>query len=318
MATAPLTRGQIPKLFNRITSRHDVTLKHFKGLREDKEYRDKNQAVLVQGVKTVQELHNRGMKIKTLALVLPDKNAVEVAYPASMIVKNPKLFPAHKYYLTNINLARYVLGTASVPGVHDIFAEVSIPSNSQKQINLKQTDKLLIFDGVSDPGNLGTLVRTAHALDWKQGFVTTGAGTCDLYNDKVIRASRALSLNWQHEALSLKESFELIKEYGFTPLVADMLPDTSANDLWSPEHANNKALATKPGTGVWFWNFQNKPPAIPKKMALILSSEHHGTSKLLDDEIRVSVPMNSTVESLNVSNAGCIIMDNLNRYSKRE
>ncbi len=53
------------------------------------------------------------------------------------------------------------------------------------------SNKALLIDEVQDPGNVGTMIRTADAA----GFDTVilGKGTVDLYNDKVIRATQALS-----------------------------------------------------------------------------------------------------------------------------
>ncbi|GFR49266.1 hypothetical protein Agub_g11245, partial [Astrephomene gubernaculifera] len=48
--------------------------------------------------------------------------------------------------------------------------------------------RLLVLDGVQDPGNLGTLVRTALAFGWQGVFLLPGC--CDPFNDKALRASR--------------------------------------------------------------------------------------------------------------------------------
>lgn len=310
MSTQPF-RYQIPQLFQRISSHQNSIVKHFIALREKKHYRQEKQAVIIQGVKTISELRNQGFKIKSLAITTTKKPIVletDIKNPASTIIKHPELFPAEQYYVTDIDMARRILGTSSRPSIHDIFAEIPIPAN--RSLDLKQVDKLLVFDQINDPGNLGTLIRSGCALGWSQGLVT--AGTCDLYNDKVIRASRALSLSWQHQVKCLKETLGYLKSNEFTPIVADMLPSSSTT-LWSPEHGTVDTKEVKPGTGIWFWNKPMKE--LPKKMALILSSEHNGTNALLKDEIRISIPMSCQVESLNVANAGCIIMDNLNRFS---
>lgn len=305
---------QVPRLFKRITSHHNQAMQHFIKLREKKLYRREARTVIIQGSKTIRELTQQGFKLKSLAVTVKKevKDPSDIKQPSLGVIKNPSSYKADNYFVTDINLARRILGTASKPGNHEIFAEIPIPDPYTDDDVMVNKDRVLVFDKVNDPGNVGTLVRTAKALGWKSGLVTSG--TCDMFNDKTIRSSRALTMSWPHLLVEMPELMHYLSKHGFTPVVADMMP--SKKNVWSPEHGetNDKAVA-KPGTGVWFWNFGNKPNQLPKKMALILSSEHGGASNnpLLANEIRVSVPMSSTVESLNVANAGGIIMNELNR-----
>jgi TrmH family RNA methyltransferase len=296
---------QLPKVFKRITSQHNQATQHFIKLREKKLYRREARTVLIQGSKTIRELYQQGFKLKSLAVTVDNqvKDESEIKQPSLGVIQDPSKYAAETYFVADINLARRILGTASKPGNHELFAEIPIP-DPYRDDDVMNTDKVLVFDKVNDPGNVGTLVRTAKALGWQSGLVTSG--TCDLYNDKTIRASRALTMSWPHTLVQKPDLLSYLTKYGFTPVVADMMP--SHKDIWSPTETK-----VRPGTGVWFWNFGNKPREIPRKMALILSSEHGGVNELLTNEIRVSVPMDSAVESLNVASAGSIIMNELNR-----
>ncbi|GAA5802572.1 Alpha/beta knot methyltransferase [Helicostylum pulchrum] len=311
MSTSPF-QYHIPQLFRRLANQHNATVKHLIALREKKKYRLDNKSVLIQGVKTLKELRDKGFQFNSIAITAKNNPNVEsdIKYPAIDIVKHPDSFPAKHYYVTDIDVTRRILGTSSRPSNHEVFAEVPIPQSDED--SLKEKDRLLVFDGISDPGNLGTLIRTASALGWGSGLVASQS--CDLYNDKTLRASRALSLSWKHKELDMVEALQFLKSNGFTPVVADMMPDKSA-EIWSPELGTKTVMdtAVKQGSGIWFWNFKQQPKELPKKLALILSSEHHGVNDL-NDEIRVSIPMSSNVESLNVANAGSIIMNELNRY----
>ena len=52
----------------------------------------------------------------------------------------------------------------------------------------RRTTRVLALEGVQDPGNVGTLVRTAVAFGWE--YVALLPGTCDPFNDKAMRAAR--------------------------------------------------------------------------------------------------------------------------------
>ncbi|KAI8063375.1 Alpha/beta knot methyltransferase [Gilbertella persicaria] len=290
-------------MFKKITSQQNAVVKHWIALREKKQYRLDQQRVVVQGAKIIKELYQQGCQIRSLAITT-DKKDKDIKHAALDMVQHP--LPADAYYETDIHLARRILGTSSRPGKHDVFAEIPVPSHTP---SLKDT-RLLVFDKINDPGNLGTLVRSARALGWQSGLISEG--TCDLYNDKVVRASKGLSILWPHTSYKhMQTMLTELKQHHYTPLVADMLPATLPTDLWSPENAH----PIKPGAGLCLWNFpQTMKRQVPQKIALILSSEHQGVHPILDQEIKVSLPMYSHVESLNVANAGSIIMFELNKW----
>src|SRR5699024_7933559 len=56
-----------------------------------------------------------------------------------------------------------------------------------------QVNRVLLIDAVQDPGNLGTLIRTAVAFGFTN--VVLGHGTVDVYNDKVIRSTQGALFN---------------------------------------------------------------------------------------------------------------------------
>ncbi|KAI8886607.1 alpha/beta knot, partial [Backusella circina FSU 941] len=294
---------EFPALFKRIKSQQNNIAKHWISLREKKQYRNEHKAVIVQGFKTIKELRDLNVPLKSLAVTakLTPKDASEIQGPAASILRQPDIFPSKHYYLTDIDLTRRILGTHSKPGNHDIFAEVPFPKVEFPKDNI---DKWLVLDRINDPGNMGTLIRTARALGWNAGLISSTS--CDVYNDKVIRASRALSLTWPHLNMPSDKLIGYLKDNDITPIIADMMPhgDNDTN-TWTME--NN---------GLRFWwdnkDNANKKVALPKKIALVLSSEHGGV-KGLNNELRVSIPMFHQVESLNVAIAGAILMSELNR-----
>ncbi len=84
-----------------------------------------------------------------------------------------------------------ITGLQSVQGI-GAAAEVDLPHDAQLSSMAKGTlRRLLVLDGVQDPGNLGTLLRTALALGWQAVYLLEGC--CDPFNDKAVRASRGAS-----------------------------------------------------------------------------------------------------------------------------
>lgn len=77
----------------------------------------------------------------------------------------------------------------------DVFHKLSMTETTQgivavvkivKQESLHYSGRFIVLDAVQDPGNLGTIVRTADAAGFDA--VILGTGTVDLYNDKVLRS----------------------------------------------------------------------------------------------------------------------------------
>ncbi|GIL51885.1 hypothetical protein Vafri_7793, partial [Volvox africanus] len=80
--------------------------------------------------------------------------------------------------------------------------------------------RLLVLDGVQDPGNLGTLARSALAFGWGGLFLLHGC--CDPFNEKAVRASRGALLRLPLAAGSLEELRDAAREAELLLLSADM------------------------------------------------------------------------------------------------
>lgn len=141
--------------------------------------------------------------------------------------------------------------------------------------------KILALDGVSDPGNLGTLLRTALALGWEGAFLTNEC--VDPFNEKALRSAKGATFSLPLQMGSVKELLELIQ--GYQAYVADM------EGIPLPE--------IKPSV----------------KTVLILGNEANGVSEEIKKNLsKVTIPI-SHIESLNVAAAGAILMYNM-RHEK--
>jgi TrmH family RNA methyltransferase len=138
---------------------------------------------------------------------------------------------------------------------------------SFQQLNNK--NKLIAFDGLQDPGNLGTLLRSALAFGFEGAILLNNC--CDPFNDKALRAARGATfvLPLQKEGIEEMSSYPL--------LIADL------------EGKEPRQL----------------PPL--QKFILVMGNEAHGPSKDLKGT-KITLPMHNNVESLNVAIAGSILM----------
>lgn len=294
MAAALASRG-----LTLIHGAHNATVKHLVKLREKKGYRIEQGSALVQGKTTIQELLHRGIKMKSIVFTVSnDMEDIDI---------DRKKFPAERYFACDINNTRKILGTASRPVGNEMFAQVELPHMPFPA----SADKLIVFNKITDPGNLGTLVRTAKALGWGAALVTDK--TCDMNNDKTIRASKAAVIDFPYKIVPANQMMKYIEAMHLTPVVADTLP----RDLAS--FSSTKS----PLTALTLWKKASHEGAsheivqtLPDRIALILSSEHHGPSEIGSDVLRISIGMESNVESLNVASAGAILLFELNQMKR--
>ena len=138
------------------------------------------------------------------------------------------------------------------------------------------TDKILILDGLQDPGNLGTIMRSACAFGFKTIFI--GNNTVDIYNDKVIRSSQGAI-------------FKLNFLFG---RCVDFLKTLTDYDVYGTNVVNGIELDSI---------------VVNSKIAVVLGNEGNGISQEVNAILakNIYIPMQDT-ESLNVAIAGSIIM----------
>lgn len=142
---------------------------------------------------------------------------------------------------------------------------------------------IVIIDGIKDPGNLGTILRTALAANVSGVFCLKG--TVDLYNDKTLRSTMGAIFNLPvFPENKSKRYLQEIIEKGFSLVVAD------------PRGKHN------------YDRFQ-----YPQKTALVLGSESRGPVQIKETEFKVRIPLNSQSESLNVAVAGGILIYEIKR-----
>lgn len=227
-----------------LESRDNPYVKHLRKLKEDAHYRQERQKVFIEGKNLIQEL-------------LP-------------FVESGTLYTKNDFEtsLSKVQISEAVeKKLASFEG-SDLFAEFPLP---QLQLPKKCTH-ILALDAVSDPGNLGTLLRSALALGWDGVFFLPGCA--DPFNGKVLRASKGALFKLPYLKGSWEELEKIATDQELPLLAADM-------------------EGRKPNR---------------QKGILILGNEGQGLSQKASRLEKIAIPMPGNMESLNVSAAGAILM----------
>jgi len=161
-----------------------------------------------------------------------------------------------------------------------ILAVVRQTNYSWSELQIDRRTVLLILDGIQDPGNLGTILRTALASGVR--YVCLTPGTVDLYNPKVLRST-------------MGAIFSLV-----------LLPGKQPEDIldFCRETGLRVFMGDIQGSSLYHTIFSEGP------LALVVGNEGKGPSPLFQSkEVQcVTIPMAQDVESLNVAIATGIML----------
>ncbi len=234
-----------------IVSKNNPIVKELSALKEKKGRKHTN-SFLVEGEKMVRECANSGLKIRRIVL-REDYSGEKYSFPVVTLGKDA---------------FRAVCDTATPQA---IAAEVELPHDPL----CKPEKSCLLLDGVSDPANVGAIIRTANAAGYRELYL---ADCADPFSPKCVRASMSGVF---HVKIMQGSREKVLSVLGDIPLIA----------------------ADMRGENV----FSFVPPP---KFVLAVGNEGNG----LSDEVRerathtVRIPMESTAESLNVAVSAGIIM----------
>jgi len=238
-----------------------------------KKYRDKNQLTILEGYRLIEQAINFNADIINVWL------CPEAIDSNPMFIKNLN-FKNISYDLINNEDLKKISGTENSPG---IIAEVDISKYITK-VNDKVSDNLVVLDGISDPGNLGTIFRTCAWYGIKSVVLTNH--TVDPFNFKCIRSGMGAHFYLQKIIINnTQDIIKFLKDNDYDVMCAD-LKGINISEVKTSSH----------------W-------------AMIFGSEAHGLSLDFDIFNKVTIPGKQSIESLNVSVAAGIILDHLvNKY----
>lgn len=250
-----------------ITSKENETVKIIKKLK-DKKYRDETGLYIIEGIKMLEEAIEEKARIRKIIICEECLKAGDL--------EQKVLYEIAKYNCIYVN-SKVFNSLTEVVAPQGIMAVIEKPN---KDIKIKyDQDIILALDGIQDPGNLGTILRTADSVNLKQIIVTKN--TADSYNPKVVRSTMGAILR-----IKIIETDDLAKT----------LKEAKKNKF--------KIVATSLDTNNSIYDIDYN------KKVIVIGNEANGVSKEIQElaDNKVKIPMLGKTESLNASVATGIIL----------
>jgi len=249
-----------------IQSKDNKTIKHIISLQQRK-YRQKFGEYTVEGIRAVTDIGKKDF-LRSILIRESKRSELEPLVQKGFTVSSVYVVqdPIFDKIEHSVN-GQGILGIAKkcVNDLHSLIVEDGL---------------YVALDGVQDPGNLGTIIRTAVAAGAKGIFLLKG--TVDPYNEKCVRSTMSALCNIPiFEDVTLSEFYDFIKD------------NTIKTYVTSLENA-------KPYHTISY----------PKRTMIILGNEGNGVSGEIIEmcDQAITIPMYGDIESLNVSIAAALCM----------
>jgi TrmH family RNA methyltransferase len=248
-----------------ITSENNERVKQVRALQARRQARRKAQRFVIEGVRLVREAVLVGITVEEVFYtpeLAASPEGLELLDGLSGL--GAMLLPVDERIMLAMS------DTKTPQGILAVLPDVILPLPADPAY-------VLIIDGVSDPGNLGTIMRAAAAAGVP--LMVTAGGTVDTTNPKVVRSAMGAHFRLPVQHLS----WEGI----------------------ASRFSNHAIFLASTGSGVPYYRIDWTQPC-----ALIVSEEAHGASEQAQRcaHARVTIPMPGSMESLNVAMAASIMI----------
>jgi len=178
----------------KITSRHNPLCVHIKKLGVNRKYRQSSGQFLCDGLKLLEEAADADAEIVSVL------TATQIPFPLPL---------GARVYYTDRSL---IDSLSPLKNAQDILFTCNIPNTGQE---LNTSTAHILLDSVSDPGNVGTIIRTAYAFGIGSVILT---GECaDPYNPKTVRATMGAVFKQRIHTMSFSELAGIKKKSENTP-----------------------------------------------------------------------------------------------------
>ena len=252
-----------------ISSAQNAVIKLIGQLQSKKSARVKEKLFIVEGIRAVKEIPSH-YKVKYY-----------VTTPALSKEELPQL-DSKKHIVVTEELYRSISDTKTPQGV---MAIAEIPGTELTDLCLSQEGIYLVLENIQDPGNLGTIIRTAHAFGVKHIFITKGS--VDVYSPKVVRAAMGslfhITVCIGYE---IEDYINVLKKDQVTIYVTDLEEAQPVFDI-----------------------------TFKRPLAIVIGNEGNGISEYVRNaaDYKMMIPMPGGSESLNASVAASICIYELMR-----
>jgi len=232
--------------------------------------RERQRLFVAEGVRAVEELVRSPLAVRG-ALVAPQ--LADAPRGSALLAA----LHARGVAVTEVGPLDFA-SAAETDSPQGILAVAEIPDQPLASLTLAERARIVVLDAVQDPGNVGTILRTAAALG--SDAVVAMPGTVDLWNAKVVRSAMGALF---HSPAIISTWSEL-----------DTFRATHALAVWGADASGTPLEVLTP----------------PARLALVVGNEGAGLSAEGQARVEqsVSLPIRSTVESLNVAVATGILL----------
>lgn len=250
-----------------ITSKDNEIIKDIRKLKE-KKYRNLDGKYIIEGIKIIEEAIQEKANIDTI-VICEDcvRNGEIEAKLLYEIAKYNCIYVTEKIY-------NMITDTQTPQGI------LAVINKQEKDRNINfEEDLIVVLDGIQDPGNLGTILRTIDSVGLTQVIVSKN--TTDAYNPKVVRSTMGAIFRINIiEAENLVQTIKEIKKHKFKVLVTSLETQDNFYDVTL------------------------------NKNVIVIGNEANGVSKEVLEiaDTKVKIPMLGKTESLNASVATGVML----------
>ena len=287
-----------------ISSKDNEIIKNIRKLKE-KKYRDLENAYLIEGIKIVKEAIAENAKIRQIIMCEDFTDNVELDKDTLYELARHNLIYVTRNIMDSLSDVKTPQGIIGVVEKSKRFAEEDNDENKSKNNIDAETnmlgnktgiepkvdytqDIIIALDGVQDPGNLGTIIRTADSANLNQIIISKTSA--DPYNPKVVRSTMGAIFRVNIiETENIVEELKKAQENGFKVMVTAL---DSSESIYKTEF---------------------------NKKVIVIGNEANGVSKEVQSiaDEKVKIPMLGKTESLNASvAAGIMIYEYVRRKIK--
>lgn len=234
-------------------------------------------------IRDMKALNTRKGRLEQSRFLVEGEKMIREALSCGLILREVLTLEAHEGFAASLNARAFMVPEGLLQAVCDtkspqgICASFDVPVPTPLE---DAPDRIVALDGVQDPGNLGTIWRTADAAGF--GALLLGGGCADPLSPKVQRSAMGSGFRVPYMAAEdLPEALETMKMKGWTVIASDL-------------HGMDFYHRPDPG----------------KRFILVIGNEARGISERtrLSADMLLKLPMRGGAESLNAAVAAGIMM----------